>query len=130
MCSLGRLGRRSPEHGPNPGDQLGHLKGLGDVIVSAGLQADHDVDGVRAGRQHDDGHAAVLADLPTHLEAVERRQHDVEEHDVEGVPSGPQEAVPPIPGGGHPETRTLQADRGHFPDRWVVLHQQYPFIHR
>ena len=49
------------------------LERLHHVVVGAGLQADHDVDGVGLGRQHHDRHAGLGADLAAHLDAVDAR---------------------------------------------------------
>ena len=38
------------------GDELLRLEGLGDVVIRAGLKAQHDVDGVRLRGKHDDRH--------------------------------------------------------------------------
>ena len=66
--------------GPHTGHQLFGLEGFGDVVVGALLQAADHVDGVGASRQHDDGDAGQLPDLPTDPDAVQPGQHHVKQH--------------------------------------------------
>ena len=73
------------ERGPDAGDQLGHLERLAHVVVGARLEAHDDVDRVRAGREHDDRRRGLAADRAADLEAVEPRQHDVEQDEVRVV---------------------------------------------
>ena len=80
-------------------DELRHLERLRHVVVGAELEADHDVEGVSAGRQHEDRHPAAVSDLPADLEPVELRKHHVEHHEVVGLGSGSARAprVRPLP---------------------------------
>ena len=78
--------------GPDAGDELGDLERLLDVVVGAGLEADDDIDRVGARGQHHDRDRRGPADRPADLEAVEARQHDVEEHEVERLRGEPLEA--------------------------------------
>jgi hypothetical protein len=76
-----------PEEGADARRQLlGHER-LGDVVVGARLQPGHHVVGVRPGRDHHDGDIALAPEGPAHLESVDARQHEVDEHDV-GGPAG------------------------------------------
>jgi hypothetical protein len=67
----------------HPREQHGQVEGLGQVVVGPRLQAVHDVGGQALGRQHQDRHE--VAGLPCAIgdgEAVDARQHDVEDHEV------------------------------------------------
>ena len=56
---------------------------LGDVVVGADLEAEHLVELVGLGGEHDDRHDALRADAAADLHAVDVRQHDVEDDEVE-----------------------------------------------
>ena len=76
----------SPAQGrPDAGDELRHLERLADVVVGARLEADDDVDRVSAGREHHDRRRGLAPDRAAHLEAVETRQHDVEQDEVGAI---------------------------------------------
>jgi len=69
----------------DPGQQLGQAEGLGDVVVGAGVEPDHQVHLVGPGRQDQDRNgAAVRADAPADLKTVNVRQAEVE-HDHVGI---------------------------------------------
>ena len=59
--------------GAHPGDELLRLERLHHVVVRAGLQAQHDVDGVALGGQHDDRGAALGPDRAAHVDAGQAR---------------------------------------------------------
>ena len=76
----GRAGG-APQHALHARQQLARLERLGDVVVGAGFQADHPVDGIGRGRHHDDADAAgALAQPARQDEAVLARQADIEQH--------------------------------------------------
>ena len=71
------------EQGAHARAELADRERLRDVVVRAELEADHLVELVVAGRQHDDRHRARRAQPLAHLEPVEPRQHDVEHDEVD-----------------------------------------------
>src|SRR5215472_5299388 len=77
------LGRSAPEQGPDPGQQLGQPERLGDIVVGAGVQADHGIDlvGACGQNQYRDGLAGG-PNTAAHLESVNLLQADVENDDV------------------------------------------------
>ena len=77
---LFRLDAAAPQNGLDARKDLLHLKGLGDVIVGALLEAGHLVLGFALGRQHDDGRFGLRADGAAHAPAVHAGQHHVQQH--------------------------------------------------
>ena len=126
---LGGLGLRPPHPGPDPGDELLGLERLDDVVVGAGLQAQHDVDGVGLRREHDDRHARLGADRPADVDAVHAGEHEVEQHDVRPqVPHGRQRPRAVADHGGV-ESLTPQHDGQHLGQCRVVVDHQYARLH-
>ena len=88
--------RRQAEAHPHPGEQLGEAEGLGDVVVGAGVEADHDVGLFAAGGEHDDRQALVACPQgPADGQPVEVGQGEVEEHEVDGSRSAASSAASP-----------------------------------
>ena len=58
------------------------LKGFVEIVVGADGETDQHVGLVVAGGEHHDGHPPVGLDPPTHLEAVEARQQQVEHDEI------------------------------------------------
>ena len=100
-----------------------------DTIVRSALQADHHIERVALGRQHQHGNAAVLADLTAYLQSVEEREHDVQDHQVELIATGAKESLPSVGGRRHPVPRLAEAERGDLSDGGVVLHDEQRFVH-
>ena len=75
----------APQHRADAAAQLGKPERLGDVIVAAGLEAEHGVGLGVERRQHDDRHdVAPGAQRPADLVPVgARAERDVEQDDVE-----------------------------------------------
>jgi hypothetical protein len=120
----------APQRGSDAGHELGHLERLAHVVVGTRLETYHDVDGVGACREHHDRNGRAAADGAGHLEAVHPRQHDVEQHQVGVRGLEPVEPGTAVVRGLDRETGVTQPDRGHFPDRRVVLDEQDPGVHR
>ena len=84
LLALAVLGGAA-QHGLDAREQLAHGEGLDDVVVGAELEAEHAVDLLGLGGQHDDGDAARLRvglETAADFEAVDFGQHDVEQHEV------------------------------------------------
>jgi hypothetical protein len=64
----------------------GHTEWFRDVVLGAELET-HDLVDLRAARgQHENGHRATVSPERTQdLEAVEPREHDVEDHEIDAV---------------------------------------------
>ncbi len=72
----------APQQRPDARRELLRGERLGEVVVGAGLQTGDHVVRVGAGRHHHDRHVARAAQVAAQLEAVDARQHDVDQHDV------------------------------------------------
>src|SRR5919106_1314828 len=122
--------RGPAERRPCSRDELGHLEGLRHVVVRAQLEADDDVDRVALRREDHDRHPAVLADLAAHLVAVERRQHEVEDDEIERLLAEVEQGRAAVAGGRHAEAGVAQAQLGDLADGGVVLDEEHAFVHR
>src|SRR5262249_57809770 len=60
----------APQDGLDPGDELRHTEGLGQVVVSAELEAADLVDLFTLGGENDDGNGRELAQAAADLESV------------------------------------------------------------
>ena len=75
------------------------------------------------------GTVEVAPDRAADLEAVDPRQHDVEQHEIGRLGREPVEPGGPSSAVVDREARVPQADRGHFADRRVILDEQDPGVH-
>ena len=97
----GRLGRRrrAPPAGQNldPGEELGEGVGFGEIVVAPGPQAlDPVVYLAERGQDQDRRLASLLAQGPDQGEAVELRQHAVDDEDVVVPALGHAVSVEPV----------------------------------
>src|SRR5512138_3704163 len=65
------------QHGFDARHQLAHAERLGDVVVRADLEPDHTVNLFAAGGDHDDRHAAGLAQLAADVQSIYLGDHQV-----------------------------------------------------
>lgn len=69
--------------GPDPGQQLGGVKGLGHVVVRPTVQALHFVGDLVTGGEHEDGSGHVGgAEAAGHLQPVQLGQHHIQDDDI------------------------------------------------
>ena len=73
-------------HRPDAGHQLAEAERLHHVVVGAELEAEHPVELVGPGGQHDDRHVRRRAQCPADVVPVHVGQAEVEQHEV--VPAG------------------------------------------
>ena len=108
-----RLGRlrgghgHPPDIGLDPGQQLPHGEGLGDIVVRPQLQTQDLVGLLLPGGEHEDGHGRPrLPDLPAHVKSVHPRQHQVQQDQVRvlfqsqlqaGIPVIGLQGIVPLP---------------------------------
>ena len=129
---LQHLGRRvvgPAQPRPDPRDQLLRLERLDDVVVRAGLEAQDHVDGVALGREHDDRHAGLGADLAADVDPVDTWQHQVEQHKI-GV-SVPEHLHRLVPVGdeGRLESLATEHDAEHLGQGGVVVDDEDTTFH-
>ena len=78
-----RARRHPAQKRPQAGEQLLERERLREVVVRAGVEAGDAALHLGAGGQHQHGHAVSLsADPAAHLQAVDARHQDVEDHGV------------------------------------------------
>jgi len=95
--------------------ELPRTERLGHVVVSAHLEANHAIDLIASGSQHD--HEA-----PTHFEARNIRQHHVEHHQVRLAPLDLGQGSVAVVGNGDVVTRAAQVERNQFGQVRLVLY--------
>ena len=78
------------------------MERLGDVVVRTGFEAFFPIVDHRLGRERDDrelGKLGLLADLPSRLQAIHHRHHDVHQHEIDtGVLAQVLERLTPVAG--------------------------------
>ena len=80
---VGIARRETPQHGAHARDQLARIERLRQVVVGAQLETDDAIDVGAVRGEHDHRHRQAVAQPAQHLEAAERGQHHVEDHQVE-----------------------------------------------
>ena len=76
--------------------ELAGVEGLGDVVVGAHFQADHDVDlGAAAGQHHDRAGDALAAHLAANLDPADVGQHPIQQDEVGFAAHGGLDALAP-----------------------------------
>jgi hypothetical protein len=119
-------GGRSPsEDRLHARDELARVERLREVVVGADLEPDDLVHVLVAGRQHQDRHVGGLADPPAHLDAVDVREHQVEDDQGRLLRGRLRERLGA--GRGRPDgvAGVLQVERDERGDRGFVLDHQH-----
>lgn len=112
----------------HPGGQLPHRERLGHVVVGADAEAHQHVGLVVPGGEHHHRHRTLGLDPAAHLQAVEARQHHIEDQQI-GLPGlGGVHGGRAVGGRLHLETLGAQPGRDGLDDRRVVLNDQDPAL--
>jgi hypothetical protein len=101
-----------PQKRSDPRHQRHLVEGLRDVVVAAGVEADHHVLDARSrGQQQDRDRPGGLVTLqtPRHLDSVYSRHHDIEQEQVRMTLAGLVERLLAVPGGFDIVSLRLQA---------------------
>ncbi len=120
------LGSRlcAAQAGADTGDELLRLEGLGDVVIRAGLKAQHDVDGVRLRGKHDDRHRRGAADGAADIHAVHAGEHKVEQNEVRLVVLKGRYGLRAVGHGNGLKPLRFQDDSEHFRDCRIIVNDQ------
>ena len=123
------------KHSMDAGQNLLHLKGLGNIVVRSHFQTGNLVLQLSLGCEHDNRRLGGFPDFPAHCPAVHPGQHDVQQHQVRLELAKllyPHQAVS---GQLTLHLLLLQIDAQQVSDILVVLHDQnldrhkrHPFI--
>ena len=124
-----RLEPRPPEQRLGARHELLWVKRLGEVVVCADLEADHLVGDLVSGREHDDRHLALLADLLADRQAVGAGKHDVEDHEVGLDLAEPGERLRPVPHSLDLVTLAGQVEAGELDDMVLVVDDHHLGAH-
>jgi hypothetical protein len=115
---------RATEDGPDTGYDLPRREWFGDVVVGAELESDDPIRLVAARREHDDGGGAIGPDAPEHLEPVESREHQVEQHEVGAAILEDLERCLAVLDTADAEPVLLEVAAEHLADHWFVVRDQ------
>jgi hypothetical protein len=110
------------------GDELADAERLGQVIVGAALQAVHLVGFLAPGGEHQDRHISELrfaADRAGHRDAVEPRQHDVEDHQIERLAARQPEPLRSVRRRDRVEALEAEMENHEVADVLVVLDDEH-----
>ena len=124
---------RAPEQRAGAGHQLVRAEGLGDVVVRAELEPDDAIGFLRARREHDDGNGVrfrVGADRAADFEAVDLRQHQVEDEQVGWMGGDGRQRVAARRNHLRREACLAQIARDEISDIPVVFHDEHSGGHR
>ena len=78
----------APKEGTNPRTQFFPTEWFGDVVIRAQFQSDNFVRLFATRGQHQDGYMGcfgLIAELPTDIQPIETRQHEVEQNERHGI---------------------------------------------
>ena len=121
---LGLVGGAPPQRGAQPGEDLLHPERLGHVVVGPGVERRDLVGLPVADGQDDHGHVGERADASDHLGAVEVRQAEVQEDEVERGLRRRDDRLLTVRRGPHLVAVGLEAGPQRAPDlRFVVDHE-------
>ena len=110
---------------PDPGHQLGQLKGFDDVVIGAAIEAAQPVrQGVTGGDQHNSG-LAPASDNIDQGEAIPPGQHDVEHHQIRAHAVENIFQLGPVPASVDVVAGLGQRFADHFPNGVGVLDHQH-----
>jgi len=112
---------RAADHRPDAGRKLVGVERLRDVVIGAEVEALGLVGRGALGREQDDRHRALLAELAHDLDSVEVRHDDIEKDDVGADLLRLGESVLPARRGDDPEALLAQGNRDELGDPGLVI---------
>ena len=115
----------SPQQGFDSRQQLHHFKRFRQVVIGAEFQADDLIDGLSAGRQHQNRHRqAGLPDIAADVESVLARQHDVKNDEIVVASHGASQSFFPVARAFHLIAFAQQAIAQRHAQRFFVFDQK------
>jgi hypothetical protein len=109
----------------NPGAQLGHGKGLGQVVVGTAIQARHSIlHAIPSAQDEDRRRESGGPQAGTHAEPVKSGQDDIENREIVGVGLRPGQGLEPVTNDVDRMTIGGQRDPNPIGDRALVLDDQ------
>jgi hypothetical protein len=108
-----------------PRQKLGHSEWLGKVVVDTQVKCGHDIShGVTGGQREHGEHMATAAQAPYHFEAVDARQHDIEDRNIEEIRFGVRQTLFPIERKNDRMAFLFEAGLQHAGQTTLILHDQ------
>ena len=128
----GRGGRRPPaQQRADARDELANAERLRQVVVGAAVEAEHFVGLVAARGQHEDRDVRVdriAADGAADRDAVQARQHQVQDHEVERLGPGEPQRFRAVADRDRRQLLDAQVERDEIADVLVVFDDQHARI--
>jgi len=105
-------------------DQFAQSIGLRDVVVGAHFEHEYRVDLFTLRAHDDDRHLAARADLAADVESRHLGQHEIEQHEVEGLLREERDGLLAVARDGDVEALAVETDRQRVDERLLVLDEQ------
>ena len=129
---VGQTRADAAQHCADAGLKLGHRKRLGQIVISAGVEATDPVALLAPGCQHDDGQVSGLgpaADAAADLDARQLGQHPVQQHQVRRALVDLEHPLLAVRGDDHAIALLLQIVLKQGRKRVLVFHHQDIRLH-
>src|SRR5256885_657651 len=116
----------APQDRAHAQQELLQVKGLGEIVIAAGLQAPHPIHGVPArGEKQHRRVVTLLAQRAAHAEAVDPRQHHIEHDERASLLAQPRERLLAVCGRAHLVALGAQVLHDAGGEVQIVLHHQH-----
>ncbi len=122
-------GARAAQECADAGDELADAERLGQVVVGAALEAEHLVGFLASRREHEDRHVAVgrvAPDGATDGDAVESRQHQIEDDEIERLGACEAQSLVAVADRDRDQSLEREVQRDQVADVGFVLDDQHP----
>ena len=118
------------QHGVGAGNDFAGIEWLDDVVVGAALQSDDSIGVGFPGGEHDDWYVRLSTQDPAHLNAIETRQHQIEDDQVRSQGTGQRQPGFSIVRNLGGVSRALEIHLEPTRDPRIVFDYQYGGAHR
>ena len=106
------------------GDELLRIEGLREVIIGPEFKSKDAVSVLTPRREHDHGDGKSLSQSAQHVEAVQRRQHHVQDDEIENFFSEQVQGHLPVLSGHNAKRLCREVLRQHQVKLAIVVHEQ------